>query len=30
MGVWWWYLISKMVFTAITKGKNKDIQNKIE
>jgi len=25
MGIWWWYLISKMVFTAITKGKNKDI-----
>jgi len=25
MGIWWWYLISKMVFDAVTKGKNKDI-----
>jgi hypothetical protein len=30
MGVWWFYLISKMVFRAVFKGKREDIQNKIE
>lgn len=25
MGIWWWYLISKMVGKAILKGKNEDI-----
>lgn len=25
MGIWWWYLISKMVFTALSKGKVRDI-----
>ena len=30
MGVWWWYLIYKMVYKSIMKGKLEDIHNKVD